>query len=68
MALLMVSPMAMIPHHFSAILVTKNVNLKHPEVIKLSKGIIASQEAINRRNENHFAKDGKIKIKSGAGR
>lgn len=35
---------AMIPHHSSAILVSKNANLKDPEVIKLSEGIIASQE------------------------
>ena len=60
MALQMVSPMAMIPHLSSAILVSKNANLKDPEVIKLSKGIIASQEKINRRNESHFNKDEKI--------
>lgn len=35
---------AMIPHHSSAILVSKNANLKDPEVIKLSEGIIVSQE------------------------
>ncbi|MFN0082809.1 MAG: DUF305 domain-containing protein [Ferruginibacter sp.] len=35
---------AMIPHHSSAIMVSKNANLKDPEVIKLSEGIIASQE------------------------
>lgn len=35
---------AMIPHHSSAILVSKNADLKDPEVIKLSEGIIASQE------------------------
>jgi len=35
---------AMIPQHSSAIMVSKNANLKHPEVIKLSKGIIASQK------------------------
>lgn len=35
---------AMIPHHSSAILVSKHANLKDPEVIKLSEGIIASQE------------------------
>lgn len=35
---------AMIPHHSSAILVSKNANLKDPEVKKLSEGIIASQE------------------------
>jgi len=35
---------AMIPHHSSAILVSKNANLKHPEVIKLSEGIIALQK------------------------
>ena len=34
---------AMIPHHSSAILVSKNANLTDPEVIKLSEGIIASQ-------------------------
>ena len=60
MALQMVSPMAMIPHLSSAILLSKNSNLKDPEVIKLSKGIIASQEKINRRNESHFNKDEKI--------
>ncbi|GEQ85402.1 hypothetical protein ULMS_09100 [Patiriisocius marinistellae] len=35
---------AMIPHHSSAILVSNNVNLKDPEVIKLSKEIIKAQE------------------------
>ncbi len=35
---------AMIPHHSSAIMVSKNANLKDPEVIKLSEGIISSQE------------------------
>ncbi|CAN5588660.1 DUF305 domain-containing protein [soil metagenome] len=35
---------AMIPHHSSAILVSKNADLKDPEVVKLSEGIIASQE------------------------
>jgi len=35
---------AMIPHHSSAILVSKNANLKDPELIKLSESIIASQE------------------------
>ncbi len=35
---------AMIPHHSSAIMVSKNANLKDSEVIKLSEGIIASQE------------------------
>ncbi|MEO7522658.1 MAG: DUF305 domain-containing protein [Ferruginibacter sp.] len=35
---------AMIPHHSSAIMVSKNANLKDPQVIKLSEGIIASQE------------------------
>lgn len=35
---------AMIPHHSSAIMVSKHANLKDPEVKKLSEGIIASQE------------------------
>lgn len=35
---------AMIPHHSSAILTSKNANLKDPEVIKLAQGIIESQE------------------------
>lgn len=35
---------AMIPHHSSAILVSKHANLEDPEVIKLSKQIIESQE------------------------
>lgn len=35
---------AMIPHHSSAILVSKHANLEDPEVIKLSKEIIESQE------------------------
>ena len=35
---------AMIPHHSSAIMVSKNANFKDPEVKKLSEGIIASQE------------------------
>lgn len=35
---------AMIPHHSSAILNSKKANLKDPEVIRLSKEIITSQE------------------------
>lgn len=35
---------AMIPHHSSAILVSKNANLKDPEVRKLAEQIIQSQE------------------------
>jgi uncharacterized protein (DUF305 family) len=35
---------AMIPHHSSAILVSKNANLKDPEVKKLSEEIIKAQE------------------------
>ncbi len=35
---------AMIPHHSSAIMTSKNANIKDPEVKKLSEGIIASQE------------------------
>ena len=35
---------AMIPHHSSAILTSKNANIKDPEVKKLSEQIIASQE------------------------
>lgn len=35
---------AMIPHHSSAILNSKKANLKDPEVIRLSKEIISSQE------------------------
>ena len=35
---------AMIPHHSSAIMVSKNANLKDPELIELSKEIINSQE------------------------
>lgn len=35
---------AMIPHHSSAILVSKHADIKDPEVKKLSEGIIASQE------------------------
>ena len=35
---------AMIPHHSSAIMVSKNANIQDPEVKKLSEGIIASQE------------------------
>lgn len=35
---------AMIPHHSSAILVSKNANLKDPEVKKLAEQIIQSQE------------------------
>ncbi len=35
---------AMIPHHSSAIMVSKHANIKDPEVKKLSEGIIASQE------------------------
>ncbi|MEP7252280.1 MAG: DUF305 domain-containing protein [Ginsengibacter sp.] len=34
---------AMIPHHSSAIMVSKHANIKDPEVKKLSEGIIASQ-------------------------
>lgn len=35
---------AMIPHHSSAIMVSKHANIRDPEVKKLSEGIIASQE------------------------
>ncbi len=35
---------AMIPHYSLAIMVSKHANLKDSEVIKLSEGIIASQE------------------------
>jgi uncharacterized protein (DUF305 family) len=35
---------AMIPHHSSAILVSKHANIKDPEVKKLSEQIIQSQE------------------------
>lgn len=35
---------AMIPHHSSAILVSKNANIKDPEVKKLSEEIIKAQE------------------------
>ena len=34
----------MIPHHSSAILVSKEANLKDPEVKKLAEQIILSQE------------------------
>jgi uncharacterized protein (DUF305 family) len=35
---------AMIPHHSSAIMVSKHANIQDPEVKKLSEVIIASQE------------------------
>jgi len=35
---------AMIPHHSSAIIVSKHANLKYPEVKKLSEDIIKAQE------------------------
>ena len=35
---------AMIPHHSSAIMVSKNADIKDPEVRRLADGIIASQE------------------------
>ena len=35
---------AMIPHHSSAILVSKHANIKYPEVRRLADSIIASQE------------------------
>lgn len=35
---------AMIPHHSSAIMTSKNANIKDPEVRKLADSIIASQE------------------------
>jgi uncharacterized protein (DUF305 family) len=35
---------AMIPHHSSAIMVSKHANIKDPEVKKLSEEIIQSQE------------------------
>jgi uncharacterized protein (DUF305 family) len=35
---------AMIPHHSSAIMVSKHANIKDPEVRKLADSIIASQE------------------------
>ncbi len=35
---------AMIPHHSSAIMISKHANIKDPDVKKLSNGIIASQQ------------------------
>jgi len=35
---------AMIPHHSSAIITSKNANIKDPEVKKLSEEIIKSPE------------------------
>ena len=35
---------AMIPHHSSAIMVSKNANLNDPQVLELAKQIIESQE------------------------
>ncbi len=35
---------AMIPHHSSAIMVSKHAKIQDPEVKQLSEGIIASQE------------------------
>jgi uncharacterized protein (DUF305 family) len=35
---------AMIPHHSSAIMTSKNANIKDPELRKLSDSIIKSQE------------------------
>ena len=35
---------AMIPHHSSAIMTSKNADIKDPEVKKLAEGIIESQE------------------------
>lgn len=35
---------AMIPHHSSAIMVSKHANIKDPEVRRLADSIIASQE------------------------
>jgi uncharacterized protein (DUF305 family) len=35
---------AMIPHHSSAIMTSKNANIKDPEVRRLADSIIASQE------------------------
>ncbi|RZK11087.1 MAG: DUF305 domain-containing protein, partial [Flavobacterium sp.] len=35
---------AMIPHHSSAIMVSKHANIENPEVKKLSEQIIQSQE------------------------
>jgi uncharacterized protein (DUF305 family) len=35
---------AMIPHHSSAIMVSKHADIKDPEVLKLSQQIIQSQE------------------------
>lgn len=37
---------AMIPHHSSAIMVSKHANIKDPEVKKLSEQIIQSQEGL----------------------
>jgi len=34
----------MIPHHSSAIMTSKNADIKDPEVKKLSEGIIQAQE------------------------
>ena len=35
---------AMIPHHSSAIMVSKHANIKDPEVRQLADSIVASQE------------------------
>ena len=48
---------AMIPHHSSAIMTSKNANIKDPEVKKLSEGIIASQEKCSRKDQKEFMKD-----------
>jgi hypothetical protein len=47
---------AMIPHHSSAILTSKNANIQNPEVKKLSKGIIESQEKEIREMKSYLEK------------
>jgi hypothetical protein len=45
---------AMIPHHSSAILVSKHANLQDPELKKLAEQIIESQEKEIAEMENHL--------------
>lgn len=47
---------AMIPHHSSAIMVSKNADLKDPQVLELAKQIIESQKREISEMKQHIAR------------
>ena len=51
---------AMIPHHSSAIMVSKHANIKDPEVRQLADSIVASQEREITQVEGISEENGKI--------